>query len=155
MRTSRIQMCALHNRRDLLARCTTETIAIRNGDNVVWQSAAMGTDQDVLAAAWTLSRTFTGESATGLSVTDAWTEPLSMMLALDAQSMNESIREGLKLRSVGNALVDCESRFDCESRQLSKCLVPDLGTTSFSRECPLWVLSRHVRCKKRCLLHSQ
>jgi hypothetical protein len=71
MRTSRIHKCALHNYRDLSVRCAIETTAIRNWDNDDWQSAAMGTDQDDLAAAWTLSPTFTGKSATGLSVTDA------------------------------------------------------------------------------------
>jgi hypothetical protein len=50
-----------------LVRCTTKTIAIRNSDNAVWQSSAMGTVQN-LAAAW---RTpfGTGGSAIGLSVT--------------------------------------------------------------------------------------
>jgi len=50
-RTSSIHRFALHNRRDVLARCATKTIAIRNSDNAVWQSAAMGMDQDGLAAA--------------------------------------------------------------------------------------------------------
>jgi hypothetical protein len=70
----------------------------------------MGTDQDDLAAAWTLSPMFKGGSATGLSVTDARTVPLSMMLTLDARSTNASIREGLKHCSEGKTLTDSESR---------------------------------------------
>jgi hypothetical protein len=70
----------------------------------------MGTDQDDLAAAWTLSLTFTGGSASGLSVTDAWTEPQSMIFPLDVQSTIESIREGFKHCSVGKGLTDCGSR---------------------------------------------
>jgi len=35
-----------------MVRCTTETTAIHNSDSDVWQSAAMGMDQNDLAAAW-------------------------------------------------------------------------------------------------------
>jgi hypothetical protein len=56
MRTSSIRRFALHNRRDLWARCATETTASRNSDNV-WQSVATRTDQNDLAAAWRYSLT--------------------------------------------------------------------------------------------------
>src|SRR5262245_52186641 len=63
MRTSNIHRSALHNRGDTLVRCATETTAIRNADSAVWQSAATGTDQDDLAAAWTRSLPGTGGRA--------------------------------------------------------------------------------------------
>jgi hypothetical protein len=80
-----------------------------NGDG----SGRFGCGMDAL-------HTFTGESATGLSVTDAHTKPLSMMLALDARSSSESIREGLKRLG------------DSQSRKVSNRPVPDLGTISMS-----------------------
>jgi hypothetical protein len=52
----------------------------------------------------------TGGSPTGLSVTDAWIEPQSMMFPLDVQSTNESIREGLKRSSTQEGLKDRQSR---------------------------------------------
>jgi hypothetical protein len=115
----------------------------------------MGTDQDDLAAAWTLSPTFAGESATGLSVTDAWTEPQSMIFPLDIQSTNESIREGLKHCSAKEGLKRRSVSEDCKDRQLSKSSVPDLGTTGFLRECPFWVRSRHMQCTSQCPLYTQ
>ena len=94
----------------------------------------------------------TGGSPTGLSVTDAWIEPQSMMFPLDVQSTNESIREGLKHCAASEGLKRRSVSEGCEGRQLSKSSVPDLGTTDFSGECPLWVISGHMQCTNPCPL---
>ena len=91
----------------------------------------MGMDQNDSAAAWTLSLMLTGGSASGLSVTDAWTEPQSMICPLDVQSTNESIREVLKQCSASEGLKRRSVSEDCKARQLSKGSLPDLGTTIF------------------------
>ena len=65
-----------------------------------------------------------------------------MMLPFEVRPTNESIRKGLKQHSIRG------SHKDGQHCKVSNCPLADITrqTVSFTKPCPLWVKSGHVRC---------